>query len=125
LTLSWDADQQPVEDKTVPGVAHGTPSIGDEGKGAWIVDGTRLVVDPTGVGAGVTIVNWLGDGSGLSPAPPISTEPKGIPTADAPTDDDGNVAPGDAAPPLVLEPHVPELAAPPGDMPPTVIPPPS
>jgi hypothetical protein len=73
------------------------------------------------------IVGDVADGSGLTPALPISNEPNGIPTRATPPGVVGDVAATDEALLPAVVPHGPDIAVVPGiDAPvPTPIPPPS
>jgi hypothetical protein len=132
LLFSKVIGQQPVgdEDDTVEPVAtHGPPiptagvnalgakTVGADEAGAGTTEG--LGPDPmtSGMGLGIGLT-----GIGLRPALPVSKEPNGIPTGEAPPGDGVDIADDDAVPVVGL---VPQFAVLPGSGIPIAIPPPS
>jgi hypothetical protein len=84
------------------------------------IAGNMLGCESSGIGFAARPV-----GIGLSPLPPISTEPIGIPTREAPPGDEVGIAADAAAPLVELPPQVPDPGMPLAGGIPVVIPPPS
>ena len=98
----------------------GAETIGAGALVAGSIEENALGPETSGIGLGAGPT-----GIGLSPPLPISTEPKGIPAAEAPPGDAVDIADDTAAPLVELVVHVPDAGVPPGSGIPIVIPPPS
>lgn len=97
----------------------GNAIVGVDELGAGDNAGSVLDPESSGIGLGAKAA-----GIGLSPPPPISTEPMGILAGEAP-DGDGVEIAEDAVASAEAVPHDPDAGMPPGGGAPIVIPPPS
>jgi hypothetical protein len=130
LVFSAIIDQQPVVDvdDNDPTVVHGPPlptagvkpvgvvSVGAGKAGTGVIE--ERAPDPVERGIGLS-------GTGLSPLPLVSTEPRGIPVVVRPSGDVVDIAEDDAVPLVELASHVAGAGVLPGNGIPIAIPPPS
>jgi hypothetical protein len=99
----------------------GMARLGNEIVGViGLAAGSMLDSESIGIGLGARPV-----GSGLSPPPPISTEPRGIPTREVPPGDVVDIVDDMVVAPVELVSQVPDAGMPPVGGIPIVIPPPS